>query len=319
MRIYFAGILGSLLYNFGASILRAAGDTKSPLIYLTIAGALNVVLNMIFVRFLRMNVAGVALATVLTQALAAGLVLRELMKRKDACRLIWKKLKIHGPSLAKILRIGLPAGAQGSLFSISNVIIQSSVNSFGSVVVNGNAAAANIEGFAYVAINSFSQAALNFTGQNIGAGKHQRVKKIMGICLGYAAATGLVLGSLLYLFAEPLLSIYINDSAQAILHGTVRMAYVSLFYFICGLMDSATGVLRGLGASLSAMLITVLGVCGLRLLWVYTIFQIPAFHSMEWLLTSYPVSWVITFLAELLVLAVKLRKFRGPEGTKGSL
>lgn len=313
MRIYFCGALGSLLYNFGASILRAAGDTRGPLIYLTIAGVVNVVLNLIFVYFFHMNVAGVALATIISQMLSAVLVLRALMKRTDACNLNWRKLKFDMGAFKKIVNIGLPAGIQSSLFSISNVTIQSSINSFGSTALNGNAAASNIEGFVYTSINSFYQAALNFTGQNIGAGKEEQVKKVMAVCFSSVAVTGLVLGGLVNIFAEPLLSIYITDSAESIRWGMTRMLYVGIPYFICGLMDSATGFLRGSGASVSAMLITVIGVCGIRVGWIFTIFQIPEFHTLPCLLISYPISWALTFATEIsvyFILANKRKKAR---------
>ncbi len=205
MRIYFLGITASMLYNFGGAILRAAGDTKSPLYFLTAAGIVNVLLNLIFVIVLKMDVAGVALATALSQLLSAGLVVRELMRREDACRLKLREMKIYWRQLWKIVRIGFPAGIQGSLFSISNVIIQSSVNSFGSIVMSGNAAAQNIEGFVYISMNSVSQTALNYAGQNHGAGKFDRIKKIMLGCLALAFGAGVSLGGLAVLFARPLL------------------------------------------------------------------------------------------------------------------
>ena len=310
LTIYFCGTVVNLLYNFGAAILRAAGNTRGPLIYLTIAGVLNVVLNVIFVSLFDMNVAGVALATVLSQALSAVLVLRDLMKRTDACKLVWKKLKIYKETLFKIVRIGLPAGIQGSLFSISNVIIQSSINSFGSVALNGSAAAANIEGFIYITMNSFYQAVLNFTGQNIGANRYDRVKKILWICYGSASVVGIVLGCLVALFAEPLLSIYITDSVESISYGMIRLYFISLPYFLCGLMECTTGVLRGMGSSLSPMLISVLGVCGFRLMWIYTVFQIPALHTLECLFVSYPISWLLVFFAELIVYFILMHRHK---------
>lgn len=299
MRIYFCGILGSMLYNFGAAILRAAGETKGPLYYLTIAGVVNVVLNLIFVVIFHMDVAGVALATAISQALSAVLVLLALARRTDACRLVFSKLHIYKKPLLQIVRIGLPAGIQGSLFSISNVLIQSSVNSFGSVVMSGNAAAGNIEGFVYITMNSFQQSAVNFTGQNFGAKKYQRISRIMGICLLCVGCTGLVVGSLAYAFARPLLSIYITDSTEAIGYGILRMTYVCLPYFLCGLMDVMTGILRGMGSSVATMIITILGICGFRIGWLYTIFQIPEYHTLASLYISYPISWFATFAVQL--------------------
>ena len=212
MKIYFGGITFNMVYNFCASILRAAGDTKSPLIFLTLAGVVNVVLNEIFVIVFHMNVAGVALATTISQGISAVLVVIALMRRTDACKLELNKMRFYKPQLMKIIRIGLPAGIQGSLFSISNVIIQSSVNSFGDILMSGNAAAGNIEGFVYVSINAFSQTAVNYIGQNAGAQQYKRGGKILGICLACVTAVGLVFGISAWYFGESLLSIYITDS-----------------------------------------------------------------------------------------------------------
>ena len=299
MKIYFGGITFTMVYNFCASILRAAGDTKSPLIFLTFAGIANVLLNVIFVTVFHMNVAGVALATTISQGISAVLVVIALMRRTDACRLTLSKMRIYLPQLTKILRIGLPAGIQGSLFSISNVIIQSSVNSFGDILMSGNAAAANIEGFVYASQNAFHQTAVNFVGQNAGAGQYDRVKKILWICLGSVSVVGLALGSAIWLLGPQLLSIYITDSAEAITYGMIRLTYICLPYFICGLMDVSTGALRGMGASLFPMVISVLGVCGLRIGWIYSIFQIPRFHTPQCLYFSYTISWTLTFLCQL--------------------
>jgi len=308
MEIYFGGIIFSLIYNFSASILRAVGDTRGPLIYLTIAGVVNVLLNIVFVRFFDMNVAGVALATVISQAVAAVLVILALMHRPDACRLYFGKLHIYKKQLLRILRIGLPAGIQGSLFSISNVMIQSSINSFGDVVMSGYAAAGNIEGFVWVTMNAFQQTAVNFVGQNCGARQYQRVKKILWICLGSVAMVGLMAGVAAYAAGPALLSIYITDSPQAIALGVERMIYICIPYFIYGMLDVTTGALRGIGASVSPMIICVLGICGLRILWIATIFQVPEYHTPQCLLLSYPVSWILTFLVQISVFLVLFRR-----------
>ena len=300
MQIYFGGITFNMVYNFCASILRAAGDTKSPLIFLSLAGVVNVVLNVIFVTALHMNVAGVALATTASQGISAVLVVIALMRRKDACRLYLGKLRFYRTEMRKMIRIGLPAGIQGSLFSISNVMIQSSINSFGDVFMSGNAAAGNIEGFVYVIMNSFHQTAVNFIGQNVGAHQYDRVKKTLWCCLGCVFAAGLVAGVLGYWFGPKLLSIYITDSAEAISCGMLRLSFVCLPYFLCGLMDVSTGALRGMGASVEPMIISVLGICGLRILWICTVFQIPALHTPQCLFASYPISWAITFTAQLI-------------------
>jgi len=299
MRIYFAGTIFMMIYNFCASILRAAGDTKSPLIYLTIAGVINVGLNIVFVTQLNMNVAGVALATTISQAVSAILVLITLIRRNDECKLTLSKMRFYKPQLLKIIRIGLPAGIQSSLFSISNVIIQSSVNSFGDVLMSGNAAANNIEGFVFVILNAFHQTALNFIGRNVGARQYKRAKKVLWICLGSVLVVGIVTSSLMYLSGPFLLKIYIPDSAEAVKWGMVRLACLCIPYCICGMMDVSTGALRGMGASLAPMIISVLGVCGIRIGWIYTLFQIPQFHTPQCLYYSYAVSWAVTFVIQL--------------------
>lgn len=308
LRIYFAGSIPMLLYNFGASILRAAGDTRSPLVFLTLAGVVNVLLNLFFVMVLDMNVAGVALATTLSQTLSCVLVLIKLGRRPDACRLMLSKLHIYRSALLKIVRIGLPAGIQNSLFSLSNVIIQSSINSFGKVVLSGNTAAANLEGFVYVTMNAFHQTALTFVGQNIGARRYENIGKIMRICLLAVLADGLLLGLLANVFSHPLLSIYLQGGGEAMAAGVQRLMFVCLPYFLCGLMDVTSGVLRGMGASIGPMIITVGGICGMRLLWIYTVFRMDVFHSMPGLLMSYPISWGLTFAALLILFFVMRRQ-----------
>ncbi len=310
MRFYFAGMIFNMLYNFGAAILRAAGDTTRPLIYLTVAGVLNVFLNVIFVTIFHMNVAGVALATSISQGVSAVLVIITLIRREDACRLILKKMQIHKAPLKRMLYIGIPAGIQGSLFSVSNVIIQSSVNSFGSTVMSGHAAAGTLEGFVYTAMNSFHQAALNFTGQNTGARKFDRVKQIFIICLANVAVMGAVFGGLVWAFGRPLLSIYITDSEAAIGYGVLRLTYVCLPYFLAGIMDVASGSIRGLGISLQPMIVTILGVCVFRVVWIYTIFQHPAFHTLDCIYISYPISWTITSIAHMITFLMVLKKKR---------
>ena len=307
MQIYFGGITFSMVYNFCAAILRAAGDTKSPLLYLTIAGVVNVILNIFFVTVLHMNVAGVALATTLSQGISAALVTRALMKRTDACHLDLGQMRFHKAQLTKMLRIGLPAGIQASLFSISNVLIQSSVNSFGDVFMSGSAASSNIEGFVYVSLNAFHQTAVNFIGQNAGARKYRRVYQTLWVCLGCVTVVGIVFGFTAWSFGRSLLSIYITDSQQAIEYGMVRLGYICLPYFLCGLMDVSTGALRGLGASVVPMVISVLGVCGLRIFWIYTVFQV--YHTPECLFFSYTVSWIVTFLFQIAAFFLVCRKF----------
>ncbi len=300
MQIYFGGIIFTMVYNYCAAILRAAGDTKSPLIFLSISGVINVILNVIFVTVFDMNVEGVALATVISQGISAILVVITLMRRQDSCKLSLRKMRFYPTQLWKMVRIGLPAGIQGSLFSISNVIVQSSLNSFGDIVMSGNGAAASIEGFIYVTFNSFQQTAINFIGQNMGAGQYKRIKKIYTLCLLSATVITAALGIGAYLSGSVLLSVYIKDSAEAIGYGLIRLSYIALPYFLCALMDVTTGALRGIGASVTPMLICILGVCGIRIVWVYTVFQIPAYHTIESLYISYPISWIVTFATQLL-------------------
>ncbi|MBQ8740645.1 MAG: MATE family efflux transporter [Clostridia bacterium] len=315
MRIYFAGTIFMLLYNFCASILRAAGDTKSPLIFLIIAGVINVILNVIFVTVFDMNVAGVALATTISQGVSAVLVLFKLMRRRDACRLDFSKLRFYKQPLIKILKIGLPAGIQSSMFSISNVIIQSSINSFGDVLMSGNAAANNIEGFIFVTLNAFHQTALNFIGQNVGAKQYKRTKRILVLCLASVFAIGILGAAILYFAGPKLLSIYIPDSAEAVAWGMVRLSCLCLPYCLCGMMDVTTGALRGMGTSTVPMLISILGVCGIRIGWIYTVFQIPAYHTPQCLYYSYGISWAVTFLVELLAFYIVYKRHTNDKET----
>ena len=308
MKIYFAGIIFMMIYNFCSSILRAAGDTKSPLIFLTIAGVINVVLNVIFVTVFNLNVAGVALATTSSQGVSAILVLITLIKRTDSCKLYLSQIRFYKDEFVQLIKIGLPAGIQGSLFSISNVIIQSSINSFGDIVVAGNAAALNIEGFIYVTLNAFHQTTLNFTGQNIGANQYKRAKKVFLICLGCVLVIGLTMSTIVYSLGPQLLSIYITDSPEAIEYGLIRMTCLFIPFSLLGLMDVSGGGLRGMGVSFAPMVISVLGVCGIRIGWIYTIFQIPQFHTLEVLYLSYAISWGITFVAQTIAYFIAYNK-----------
>ncbi|MDD6966986.1 MAG: MATE family efflux transporter [Candidatus Faecousia sp.] len=308
MRIYFGGITFTMVYNYCTSILRAAGDTQSPLVILMAAGVINVILNVVFVAAFHMNVAGVALATVISQAFSAVAVTAVLMRRRDDIRFYPSKMRVYWPQLKKILRIGLPAGIQGSTFSISNVIIQSAMNSFGEVLVSGNAAVSNIEGFCFATVNGFHQAAVNYIGQNVGAQQFDRVKKIFRLCVLYASLAGLLVGGALTIFRRPLLSIYITDSPEALQIGMTRVFFTSAPYFIYGLLDAAAGSLRGMGASTISMLISVLGICGSRLLWIFTVFQIPQLHTPECLYSSYPISWILTTVAEFVAFPILFRR-----------
>lgn len=294
LRIYFLGMTPMMIYNFCSSILRAVGDTKRPLYFLLASGCVNVVLNLVFVIVFHMDVVGVGLATVISQVISAVLIVRCLICEKEDYRICINKIAFHKTEMLRILQIGLPAGLQGTIFSLSNVVIQSSVNSFGPVVMAGNAAAANIEGFVYVAMNSFHQAAVSFISQNFGAGNKKRIYQVAFRTLGCVIVTGCVLGGLAVLFGEPLLSIYSSNDAVKQM-GMTRMQVICGTYALCGVMDVMVGILRGIGYSVMPMIVSLLGACGLRLLWIFTFFQIPQFHTTKVLYLSYPVSWAITF------------------------
>lgn len=296
MKIYFLGMPAFMIYNFGSAALRAVGDTRRPLYYLTISGIINILLNLLFVIVFNLSVMGVALATIISQYISASLIIWCLVKTDGACRLSLKHIRIHFRKLGAILRIGLPAGIQSSLFSISNVLIQSSVNSFGSTVMAGNTAAASLEGFVYTAMNSMSQASLSFTGQNFGAGQLKRIKRIAGICLASVSVVGLILGMAFYLLGTPLSRIYSPDQAVIDVSLT-RLEIICTTYFLCGIMEVLVGLLRGMGQSLLPTTVSLLGACAFRVLWIYTIFA--ADKTLTTLYISYPISWLLTSFIHL--------------------
>lgn len=310
LRIYFLGMTAMMVYNFGSALLRAIGDTKRPLYYLVAAGVINVILNLVFVIVFRMDVAGVGLATVISQCISALLVVRCMMREQGGIRLVPRRLHIYKDKLIRIVQIGLPAGFQGAVFSLSNVVIQSSVNLFGETVVAGNSAAMNLEGFVYVSMNSFHQAAISFTSQNVGAGRRERIGKILLTAEGCVIVTGLLFGWVMYGFGRPLLHIYSNSSS-VIDAGMVRMRIILLTYALCGMMDVVVGVLRGMGYSVGPMLMSLVGACGLRLVWIATVFQIPQFHNISTVYLSYPITWVVTLIAQLLLYVYASKKMKG--------
>jgi MATE efflux family protein len=307
MRILFFGMPLNLILNFGAAILRAIGDTKRPLYYLTIAGVINLFLNIFLVTVFSLGVAGVAIATVISEGVSCGLILLCLKHETGAIRLYFNRIKINPSKCIDIMKIGLPAGLQGCIFSISNVLIQSSVNSFGSTVMAGNTAASNIEGFVYVSMNSLHQTCISFTSQNFGAGKFKRIKKVLINCLVIVAITGLVLGNSAYFFGKYLLSAY-NNEAEVISYGLIRLSIISTMYFLCGLMDVMVGAMRGIGYSILPMIVSLVGACGLRIVWIYTVFV--KFRTLDILFISYPVTWTITFLSHLVCYYIVTRKYK---------
>ncbi len=309
LKIYFLGIPAMSVYNFGSAIMRSLGDTKRPLYYLITGGIVNVVLNVILVAGFHLDVAGVAIATVVSQMISALLILRHMARMEECIRLEWKKIRISKNKLVRIARIGVPAGIQSTIFSLSNVLIQSSVNSFGELAVAGNSASSNIEGFIYIAMNSFYQAAQTFTGQNVGGRKYDRINKVFFNCLIMVTATGLVLGAIVKHFANPLLNIYLPGNESAIEYGIARIEIIVTTYFLCGIMDVFSGMLRGMGESVMPMVVSMVGSCLLRVVWIYTVFA--ANRTLSVLYWSYPVSWLVTESVHLLCyLYVKKRLIR---------
>ncbi len=312
VKVYFCGMIPAMVYNFGAAILRADGDTKRPLLFLLFSGVLNVVFNLFFVIVLKMDVAGVAVATCISQLVSAVLVTRDLVVRQDACKLDIKKLKFHSLQLKRIVSIGLPAGLQSTTFSLSNVIIQSAINSFSAVAVAGSAAAASIDGFVFTGNDAFQQTALNFVGQNYGAGKIDRVKKTVKLCFFCVVVTELVLGIGANIFSKPLLSLYIPDSAASISYGQRRMMFISLIYFLAGIMNVFSGAIRAMGHSLEPMIVSFFTNCVFRLFWVFTVFAGLRSSKYAWeiLFSSYPISWSIAIIALVIlyIFIVRTRK-----------
>ena len=313
LRIYFIGLPAMSIYNFGSAILRSLGDTKHPLYYLIVAGIINIILNVVFVAGLQMDVAGVAVATVISESVSAALTLRFLMRMEEELRLEWRLVRISEPKLIRIARVGIPSGIQSAVFSLSNVLIQSSINSFGELAVAGNSAAANVEGFIYVAMNSFYQSAQTFTGQNVGARKYDRINKVLVNCVVMVTITGLVLGNGAYFFGEQLLGIYLPGDEAAIVFGIARMAVIAVTYCLCGIMDVLSGSLRGMGESVLPMVVSMIGSCLLRVVWICTVFA--HFHSLQVLYYSYPISWILTECVHLICYFYVKRRLIRRHGT----
>ena len=295
MKIYFMGMPFFMLYNYGAAILRAVGDTKRPLLFLVISGAANAALNLLLVIVFSMGVAGVAVATVISQCISCVMVLSCLIRTESSYQLSLKKLRIRPAYLLQIFQVGIPAGIQSTVITFSNVLLQSSVNSFGSTAMAGYTAANNIFGFLYTSINSVSQACMSFTSQNYGAGKKKRMDLVLRDCLILTVVIGLLMGGGAYLFGPELLHIYTSDEA-VITCGMEILLYTTVTYFLCGIMDLIPGALRGMGRSAVPMLLSVIGTVGTRIIWIYLIF--PAHRSLAVLFISYPVSWLATIIMQ---------------------
>ncbi len=315
LRIYFLGMPALMIYDFSSAILRAVGDTKRPLYFQVAAGIINVILNLFFVLGLKIGVAGVGIATSISQTVSALLVLSVLVRDKGKLHLDLRTLRIDRQKLAAIFRVGLPAGLQSTVFSLSNVVIQSSINSFGSTAMAGSTASQNLEGFVYMAMNAIYQTNLSFTSQNIGAGRYSRINKILLNCLGCVVFIGILLGGLANLFSGTLLSFYTTDP-EVLRYGQERLLIVAGPYFLCGIMDTMVGSLRGMDFSFVPMIVSFIGACGLRIIFIMTLFRLPAFHSLQNLYMSYPVSWTITFTAHIITFLLIRKRFPREDAAK---
>lgn len=303
LAIYFCGAPFSLVYNFGASLLRAVGDTKRPFYFLAVSGIFNVLFNLLFVIVFHMDVAGVALGTILAQAISAVCVVVCLLKNKGFFRFSFKEIRFYKKEALEMIRIGLPAGLQGAIFSLSNVLIQSGVNSLGTATVDGNGASHSIEGFVYVTMNSVAQACIAFVSANFGANKWKNIKKCVAYSAAYVCMFGITLGVAATLLGKQLLSLYLEDAA-AIEIGYGRLRIICLTYFLCGLMDVFAYAVRGIGYSIVPTVVSLCGACGFRILWIYTLFQTEAFHSLPGLTVSYPISWLLTGAVHFLLFVI---------------
>lgn len=296
LRIYFCGMPFFMIYNYGAALLRSVGDTKRPLYFLIVSGVVNVVLNLILVVLFHMDVAGVAIATITSQAISAWFVMQSLKKSEDFLHFTWKDAYLHFDCLKEMLKVGLPAGLQSIVFSLSNVIIQSSINSFGPTMMAANTAASNIEGFIFISTNSMHQTALSFTAQNYGAKKPKRITKTFIYCIAIVTIIGLVMGVGSYVFGDFLLGIYSPDQVVVDL-GLKRLSIVGMCYAFCGIMDVCAAAIRGIGYSFMPMIVSIIGACAFRIVWIMTIFQWH--HEIETLYISYPISWILTIVIHL--------------------
>lgn len=310
LRIVFAGMPVSAVYNFGSAILRAKGDTRRPLYYLSIAGVLNICLNLFFVIVLHMAVEGVALATVISQILSMALTLRCLTHEEPKFRLVIKHIRFNKTKVKQILSVGIPAGLQSCMFSFSNLFIQSAINSFGPIVMAGSAAASSLENFTYIGINSFTQAATSFTSQNIGAGKISRIKNISQKANILAILVGLIMGFATCFAGNFLVGIY-TTNPESIAQGVYRLWFVCGMYFVYAPMDVITGVLRGMGSSTSTTIISLLGICVLRIIFFTTLFALPVFHTLFWVYATWPISWVVTGIAQFVLYKIRFRQLQG--------
>lgn len=304
LKIYFLGAPGMLIYNFGAAIVRAHGDTQRPLYILFLSGIVNIVLNLILVIPVRLGVSGVAIATVVSQYISAALIVLYLFRSDSVIRIRRKELRIHKQELFEIVKIGVPAGIQNSMFSIANVIIQSSVNSFGENAMAGIAAGSNYDSYIYTCTNAFAQTTMTFTSQNVGAEKYENIGKVYGRCMALVCAVGGVLSLLGYIFRGQIVGLF-SDVPEVISIGAERMQLIMPFYITCSLQDVVAGQIRGLGKSTGPMLVSLLGTCGVRLLWIFVF--LPMNRTLMYLFIAYPLSWGVTFIAQAILYTVLKR------------
>lgn len=318
MQILFAGLPLVAVYNFGSAVLRAIGDTKRPMYFLILSGIINVVLNVIFVAGFHMSVDGVALATVISQAIAGIMVVVWLTKSDGSYKLVLSKLRLYKTECLQIIKLGVPAGIQSSMFSLSNIVMQSSINSISKAAVSGCTAAATLDSLIYQAMNALYHASLSFCGQNYGAKKHGRIMKSFLYCSGIVTVIGLIIGTFVHIFAGPLLGIFIKDNPEAVAHGIERLRLTCIPYFLCGIMEVSCGALRSMNRSVITLINSVLGACVFRVIWVYTVFAAsPSIHT---LFISYPVSWALTAAMHTVIFLLvyfKIKKSDPPEQKSG--
>ncbi len=308
MRAYMCGIPASMVYNYCAAMMRSSGDTSRPLMFLSISGVVNIILNIITVVIFDMGALGVGVATAVSNWLSMALIVGYMMRDKGIVHLELREIKICWDKLGHIIRIGIPAGIQGCIFAFSNVLVQSSVNSFGKIATAGNAAAANIDSFVYTAMNSFYHATLTFVGQNVGAKKYHRIKKIIVTCALIVFVVGVAMGGTIYIFGRQLVGIYAPGNEAVISAALRRTAVVTTTYFMCGLMEVACGAMRGMGSSFIPMIVSIVGTFSIRVGWIYTVFA--AYPTVTVLYLSYPVSWIVTATAHYICCAVYLRHIK---------
>lgn len=310
LKIYFLGVPALVVFNFGGAILRAVGDTRYPLVIMIVSGTLNVALNLLLVISFHLDVAGVAIATSISQCVAAYMVARRLMRTQESYRLVPGSIRFYRDKAGEMMRVGISTGIQGIIFSIANVMVQSVVKAFGAAAVAGNAAASSLESFVYVIQNAFYQAAITFTSRSVGAKRYEHIPKIFRVCLAYSFGVGVALCALLWFNQQAFLKIYIKPDDLAfgavMLVGITRVRIISRFQWLGGLMETACGSIRGLGKAVSPTVVTLIGACALRIFWIY--FAFARYGTLESLYIVYPVSWTVTFLAQAILLKIYERQ-----------